>query len=526
MARGGGPGLAGDPSHQTHSATSDASVIAGGAYVAQVLNFAAGLVQKAILGPAGTGFWALMQSFWELSKAVQLGAFTGAGRQIPLHRGQEDFEAAAAASDTGVTFSLVAMAALGSCAAAFAVAFGGGWAPEMRWGVVILGLTSPLRLLTDAHEVLLQATRRFRPVSLATIVKAVLALTVQTALVALLGFYGMFAGTVLAAVAALALYWRMGLTGFERPAFHWRIDRGRLKELIAYGLPILVFGEIWLLFMGIDNLIIAGFIDVESLGYYALAVSVTSYILYMPRSIGQALFPRMAERFGQTGDVTSLARYATEAQQLLAFILVPVFVGGAFFALPVLIHHALPEFDPAVEVVHIMVAGSFFIALCNLPIKAMTTAGKRLALILLVALCLGFNAGANYLAVAVLEEGIEGAAVATVISYGVVFLLTSGYALAMMLGTRRMVAHVGELLVVVGYVCGVLWGIEALLGGQERALVPEALVAGAKLALFVAAMAPWLVVAERRLGGLTRLRQVAAQVAGSLRSRGRRPSSG
>ena len=60
---------------------------------------------------------------------------------------------------------------------------------------------------------------------------------------------------------------------------------------MSFGFPIMLQGQIWLLFMSIDNLIVAGFISVKDLGYYALAVSVTGYVLHMPRSIGAALFP-------------------------------------------------------------------------------------------------------------------------------------------------------------------------------------------------------------------------------------------
>ncbi len=505
-------GLAGSLERNERSATSDASVIAGAAYIAQVLNFLAGLVQKGLLGPIGTGFWALMQSLWQLTKVVQLGAFDGTTRQIPFHRGRRDYAAAAAAADTGYSFALYAMAALGVLLATFSLAFGAGWAPELQYGLVLLGVTGPLRLLADAHLELLYATRRFRPASMATILQAATGLTLQTLFVYLWGFYGMFAGAVISSAGALALYARAGLTSFKRPAFACRIERGRLRELIAYGLPFMVFGQIWLLFMGIDNLIVAGFLSIKELGYYALAISVTNYILQLPRSIGQALFPRMAERFGETGEVASFAAYATEAQRLLAYMIVPVFVAGAYYAFPVLIRHALPEFKPAIAVVHIMVAGSFVMALCNLPIKAMLTAGKRLALILLVGGCLAVNATANYVAVAVLDQGIEGAAVATVFSYFVVFVATSGYALNMMMGARRTIAHVAELVFVAAYVAAAVWAIEGLVGSGAGPLVGDALTAVAKLALFLVALTPWLVLAQRRVQGLTRLRSMAMKV--------------
>ncbi|MDP2710632.1 MAG: oligosaccharide flippase family protein [Solirubrobacteraceae bacterium] len=515
-------GLAGTPPGRQRSAIDDASVITAAAYAAQVLTFFAGLIQKGLLGPVGTGYWALMQSFWQISKVVSAGAFDGTGRQIPLYRGRRDYAGAAAVSDTGFSFSLVAMAVLGLVVTSFALAFGSDWAPEIRLGLVLLGVTGPLRWLGDAHEVLLHATRRFRPASVATVLQAVVALTAQTALVVAFGFYGMFAGVVLATLVSLAYYARIGVTSLRRPAFRFRVERSRLGELVAFGLPIMVFGQLWLLFMGIDVLIIAGFIDVESLGYYALAVSVTSYVMHLPRSVGQALFPRMAELFGATGDVSSLSRYVGEAQRLLAYMLVPVFVAGAYFAIPVLIRHALPEFEPAIDVVHIMVAGSFIMALCSLPIKAMLTAGRRRALIVLVALCLGVNASANYVAVAVLEKGIEGAAVATVASYLFAFLVTSGYGLTMMIGARRALAHIGELLLAFAYVCGALWAIETLVGDGAGPLVGDAATAAAKLALFLVALTPWLIVAQVQLGGLSRVAAALRSVLGALaRRRGR-----
>ncbi|HEY1537974.1 MAG TPA: oligosaccharide flippase family protein [Solirubrobacteraceae bacterium] len=511
------PGLAGSRDRNERSAMGDVSVIAGSTYVAQVFNFLAGLVQKGLLGPVGTGFWALMQSFWQLSKVAQLGVFDGTSRQVPIHRGRKDYAAAAAAADTGFSFSLLALAVLGVLLATFSLAFGAGWAPQMRWGLVLLGVTGPLRLLADAHMNLLQETRRFGAASAATVLQAAIGLTLQTALVAAFGFYGMFAGAVAASVGALWLYARMGLTGFRRPAFRLRIDWMRMRELIAYGFPFMAFGQIWLMFMGIDNLIVAGFIDVKSLGYYAMAVSVTDYILNLPRSIGQALFPRMAERFGETGEVNSFAHYAIDAQRLLAYMVVPVFVAGAYFLMPVLIRHVLPAYRPAIPVVHVMVAGSFVMALCNLPIKAMLTAGKRLALILIVGGCLGVNALANYLAVAVWHGGIEGAAVATVFSYFVVFVATSGYALDMMIGRRTTVAHIAELLVATGYVCGLLWLIEALVGAGAGALVPDALVGLLKLALFMVALTPCLVLAEKRVQGMSRLRDGLRKLVARLR---------
>ena len=502
-------------------AASDAAVYTVAVYAAQIVLFAAGLLHKALLGPLLAGYWALLQSFWPFFGVASLGAQEGTARQVPLHRGRSDLRAAAAVADTGSSFTLAAMAVLGVLVAGIAVAFGAGWPPEMRYGLVLLGVTAPLRYLSDCHDTLLQATKRFSVVSAGTMLKAFVTLTVQTLLVYLFGLYGMFAGVAAASAAVLILWSRMGLAGLRRPAFRLRVDRERLGELVAFGFPIMVFGQIWLLFMAIDNLIVAGFIDVTNLGYYALAVSVVNYVLYLPKSIGAALFPRMSERFGATQDIASLRGYAIDTQQLLAYMLVPVFLGGTYFLMPVLVRHALPAFAPAIPVIHVMVAASFFISLCNMPIKMLLTAGHRLTLTLLVAVCLGVNAAANYVAVAVLDAGIVGAALATALSYLVVFLVTGGYGLGKVLGARRTVIHLAELMGVFVYVIAALWGLEWAFGVGGGSFVPDVLTGLGKFAAFMVLLTPGLALVQIRhqaLSTVWRLLRSAARAARTGRS--------
>ncbi len=516
-------GLAGIPETDERGAVGDATLVASATYVSQALLFVAGLIQKALLGPVGAGFWALMQSFWEFFSILTLGASAGTGRQIPLRRGRGDFAGAAQAAATGTSFALVTMVVGGLGIALFSLLLGGGWDIEIQIGLIVLGLIAPLRMLENAHLMVFSATRRFRAVGLATVVKGAVALTLQTAAVVAFGFWGMFVGVVATSILVLAMFRRMGLTGFDRPAFAWGIDRGMLWELISYGAPMLVWGQLWLLFTGIDNLLVAAWIGIEDLGYYALAVSVTSYVLHLPRSIGATLAPRMAEEYGRTGDLSSLRGYAVNVQRIMSYLLAPLFIAAIFFGLPVLIHHALPAFEASIPVVHVMAAGSFFISLTNMPVKAMITAGRRKPMILLLLPCLALNVGGNYLAIQVLDEGIIGAAVATSISYLIVFFATGAYGLSGVIGRRAAGIHLVELALGAGYAIGVLWGIEVLIGSTEYALVPEAGIALAKMALALFAFAPLFIISQRLDQGPARL--LALVRSGVERVRTRRRSA-
>jgi O-antigen/teichoic acid export membrane protein len=501
-----GPGgLAGLPETDDRGAVGDAALMTSATYVSQALLFVAGLIQKGLLGPVGAGFWALMQSFWELFSILTLGASAGTGRQIPLRRGREDFAGAAEAARTGISFGIAAMAVGGLAISLVALVFGGGWDTEIQIGLIVLGLMAPLRMLENAHMLVYSATRRFRAVAFGTVLKGVVALTVQTVAVVAFGFWGMFVGVGVTSILALAMWRRMGLTGLRRPAFTVGVDRQMLRELISYGAPMLVWGQLWLLFMGIDNLLVAAWISVEDLGYYALAVSVTTYVLHMPRSIGATLAPRMAEDYGRSGELADLRGYAVNVQRLLSYLLVPLFIAAVFFGLPVLIHHALPEFIPAIPVVHVMAAGSFFISLTNMPVKAMITAGRRKPLILLLLPCLAVNVGGNYLAIQVLEEGIIGAAVATSLSYLIVFFVTGTYGLSGIIGRRETVGHLVEMALGAAYAIAVLWGVEQLIGPGEGSLLHETAIALLKFALAIVAMLPLLIRSQRLDRGPARL---------------------
>ncbi len=516
-----GPSLAGEPSIRSRAATTDAAMFTVGTYVAQGLLFAAGLVQKAILGPVAVGYWSLMQSFWTFFSIAPLGAQHGATRQVPIHRGRGDFEAAGSAAGTAASFSFCAISGVGAVVAIVAILFGGGWAPELRFGLVLLGVTAPLRYMTDVHEVILQAVKRFDVASMAVIARGVLALTVQTLAVYLFGFYGLFLGLVAIQVGVFALWLRLGAISRRQPAFRWGIDRARLREVIRFGAPLMVWSQIWLLFVAVDSLIVAGALDVKRLGYYAVAVSMTHYVLYLPRSIGAVLFPRMTEDFARTGEIESIRHYATDVQGVLAYTLIPASIGAGFFLVPVLIRQALPAFDPAIPVIQIMVAASFFMALMNMPIKVLLAAGYRWSLTGILLTCLALNVVLNYGALVPLDLGIEGAAGATAISYLVTFLMTSGYSLSRWLDPWSVLLHVGEILLVFAYVYGGLRLVEWLIGAPDAGLAVDAALACAKLAAFLVLMTPLFVLAERRLGAISRMRVVLARGGIKLRrSRG------
>jgi hypothetical protein len=141
-----------------------------------------------------------------------------------------------------------------------------------------------------------------------------------------------------------------------------------------------------------------------------------------------------------------------------------------------------------------------------MPTKVLVTAGYRWSLIALMLGCLALNAGANLLAVGVLDEGIEGAAVAASVSYLVTFVTLTAYALSKALGAWDVAMHVGELSVVIAYVIAAVWGIESVAGPGGGPLLEDLALAAAKLLAFLVLLSPCLMRAQSRYGTLTAIR--------------------
>jgi O-antigen/teichoic acid export membrane protein len=199
---------------------------------------------------------------------------------------------------------------------------------------------------------------------------------------------------------------------------------------------------------------------------------------------------------------------------------IPALIACAFFLMPVLVRHALPEFAPAIPVVHIMVAGTYFVALSTMPIKLQLAAGYRWSVAAWTLVALGINVAANYVAVAVLDRGLTGAAVAVAISYFTLFAIMTGFALSRTLRPGRVVAHMLEIVGVFAYLTAAMWTTERVVGSGAGALVPDALVGLAKLSLVLAALAPCFVLAETRLGGVSAVCSLVRTAASKLPGRG------
>lgn len=121
-------------------------------------------------------------------------------------------------------------------------------------------------------------------------------------------------------------------TPVRQAALH--ISRGDLKEVIAGSLPFWANSVFLVFYIYIDSIILASLAGTAAAGIYAPATRMFSVALFLPAIVGQATLPLLSRRGIDSG--TDFARAARETLALLLICAVPLTVGLATFAGPLI----------------------------------------------------------------------------------------------------------------------------------------------------------------------------------------------
>jgi O-antigen/teichoic acid export membrane protein len=122
---------------------------------------------------------------------------------------------------------------------------------------------------------------------------------------------------------------------------------------------------------------ISHYFDTKMVGYYSLALSLQNFIYWTPNAFSVVMFPRFQARYANSNDqAVSLNNYLVKPIIGLAFFLLPVLLSATYFIIPPLIEHILPDYRPTIEILFVMLLGTFFLSLEHMPAQFLITINK------------------------------------------------------------------------------------------------------------------------------------------------------
>ena len=383
-----------------------------------VNSVAAGVIVARWLGAEGLGQLAVINV--AVATAVQLGsAGLPSANTYFIARDRKEFAPAAVNS---LIFSVVVggLLALGLTALA---AWRPGWFGFIPPRLIAVAAASvPFQLVTlIGLNVFLAVGRveRFNLLDLLgqsfVLVNAAVALVVLGA-----GLWALVSlNTAAAAVTGLliaALIWGHGAK--MKGGLRWRPDVRLFGRMMRYGVKFHVATLAGLLIFRLDLLVVNHFRGAAEAGVYSVASQVAMMLMVLPGVIATLLFPRVAARRDQTGELACVVTRHT------AFVMLFVCLAAAplGFLLPWL--YGAKFADVGVQLL-ILLPGVYLIGLESVLVQHFNATGLPVAVPLFWAATLLVNVALTFALVPAL--GARGAALASSVSYALIFALVALY---------------------------------------------------------------------------------------------------
>jgi O-antigen/teichoic acid export membrane protein len=276
--------------------------------------------------------------------------------------------------------------------------------------IVCLWLISVLIILqafVDAFlEILLRTDNRFDILSQSEIFKSFLGFFLLIVMIWLWGLAGLIVSIILSTLLKGAYIYKK--TSYP---LSWVWDFQELKRLSAIGFPIFMGLLILALYNSVDRLMIAKYLGSQSLGYYALGLTISKFLLIAQGGVYSILEPRIYQRYSELGEIQRLKKIVLDPMAILACFF-PMIMGLAYIGSPYLVYLLLPKYMPSLVCIHILILSSYFFIFLEGSTTFIVTINRQMFIVWIISSGTVVSLILNYLLIA-RGWGIEGVALGT-----------------------------------------------------------------------------------------------------------------
>ncbi|MHB8104777.1 MAG: flippase [Dehalococcoidales bacterium] len=282
-------------------------------------------------------------------------------------------------------------------------------------------LGSALVLLNSLYSVFLAFFRMRRKIGLYSILdlsQTVLQFGLMVPAI-LLGYKlgGVITAFVISSILAIiiSLFIILRQTGFQVPKF------SHMKSYLKWGVPLTPNAAIMWIINVSDRYIVSYFLGVTAAGVYSAAYSIGQYASFVLMPLGIVLYPTISKTYDE-GNRDETSNYLKYCFKYLMMIAIPAAFGLSILAKPLLRILTTPEFIVGSSVVPFVAFGAVLYCFYQICVYIIHLVGKTQITVILLGTSATLNVILNLILIPL--TGIIGAAIATLIAYGVLGMLT------------------------------------------------------------------------------------------------------
>ncbi len=216
-------------------------------------------------------------------------------------------------------------------------------------------------------------------------------------------------------IIAIALFVILRQTGFQLPRF------SNMKSYLKWGIPLTPNSAmLWIMNVS-DRYIVSYFLGVAAAGIYSAAYSIGQYASFVLLPLSIVLYPTISKTYDE-GNLDETRRYLKYSLKYLMMIAIPAASGLSILAKPLLQILTTPEFVIGSSVVPWVAFGVVLYCFYQTCVNIILLAGKTHIAVWLLGASAALNIILNLILIP--RMGIVGAAIATLVAYTVLGILT------------------------------------------------------------------------------------------------------
>jgi O-antigen/teichoic acid export membrane protein len=392
-------------------------IYSASAYLTQLITLVAAILSRKFLGPLQMGIWATLQIVIEYSQYASFGTMHSVAREMPHHIGKGEPGKAEEIKNIVFTQLLIFSSTLAATIVLFALVTSSRFDTPITVGLILISGIVILRLISN---LLIQLLRSYKDFALAS-QHMILSAIVNALLVGILTYYFKIYGFMIAMI--LSFIFNILFILLRRSIrFKWSWKPEKLKELIGFGMPLLVMGLMGTVVRSIDKIMIVRYLSFTSLGFYTIALMMATYLTTFLNSMAIVLIPHFQQRFAANKDIDALNLFLDKALNAYA-MLIPLLIAAVWIVAPYFIELVLSEYTAGIQAMKYLVLGVYFLALTQALQDYLVTLKKHYRLFPILLLTFVLAIATNMYAI-MNGYGIEGVAIATSVTFGLQFTVT------------------------------------------------------------------------------------------------------
>jgi O-antigen/teichoic acid export membrane protein len=386
-------------------------------YIRMMSKLFSGFFIAKFLGPTIYG----LKNAFDLSLSYEaysdLGTFSALNREVPYFRGENDTKKVNAALNSIFAVNIIYAAA----ASVILISISKylkfiGYESKYVDFMFFLGIIIFVTKVRAFFQTKLKSEMKFFLLSRIEIIYGLSFSVLGVVLSYLYGFRGLLIGMLIANLLCIIF-----ILFKERQIPKLSISFQMYWHLLKIGIPLMILFFLIMLLACANRTLIIALISQEALGYFGIAMVAVNIVALIPGVIHNVTLAPLMEKLGAEKDKSRIRHFFTEPAILMAYTL-PILIVFLYYFIHLPIDYYLNKYIPAISVVKILVAGSFFQAVASPALSVSLGLNKQTKLIFVVAPIVLLNIGLNF-AFIKLGWGIEGAALATSITYFIYFFI-------------------------------------------------------------------------------------------------------